>query len=226
MGTLSAGSAATNIQPSVSAVSAYAPSRPRLEWYCESEVALMTITGQSRAVSKFSGTAIVTSACMTGDRCPRPANCRSSLGSSTWNWLKPPFVRPVAASVAEATNNAGSNARNRFISTSVGIIPCRQNRAPRWLPQMTSSTPQVRHRHEDAKDSPCCKPLNNWLRGHGSSLETHSCQMARSFQHARLLRRVDAARLGELDLRCDSRSTSPSHRRTRAGAHLPELHNL
>src|SRR6266581_7573751 len=41
MGTLSAGSAATNIQPSVSAVSAYAPSGPRLEWYCESEVALM-----------------------------------------------------------------------------------------------------------------------------------------------------------------------------------------
>src|SRR6266702_2207007 len=117
MGTLSAGSAATNIQPSVSAVSAYAPSRRRLEWYCESEVALMTITGQSRAVSKFSGTAIVTSACMTGDRCPRPANCRSSLGSSTWNWLKPPFVRPVAASVAEATDNAGSNARNRFIFT-------------------------------------------------------------------------------------------------------------
>ena len=79
----------------------------------------MTITGQSCPVSKFAGTAIVTSACLTGDRLPRPASSRSSVGSSTWNSLKPPALRPVAASAPDATNNAGSNAGTQFMNTRV-----------------------------------------------------------------------------------------------------------
>ena len=85
----------------------------------------MTITGQSWAKSRFAGTAIATSACSTGDNCPRPANERRSGGSSTLNSAMPPGFRPGAAQVTEVKKSKGSSTKDRFTnaraSSSVGV---------------------------------------------------------------------------------------------------------
>ena len=73
----------------------------------------MTSTGHSRAMSKFAGTATVTSARLTGESLPRPASIRSSCGSSTENSFNAPGVRPGAANAADAASSAASQMQIR-----------------------------------------------------------------------------------------------------------------
>ena len=56
--------------------------RRRLECAPRSDVALTTITGQSSAGLKFSGTDTVTRACVTGEIWPRPATFLGSGGTN------------------------------------------------------------------------------------------------------------------------------------------------
>ena len=88
----------------------------RLELKLGSKGALTTITGQSRAVSKFGGMAIVTNVWVTGESLPRPATMRSSVGNSTSNSRNVAALRPDAASKSVAISDVSSIGSRRIIS--------------------------------------------------------------------------------------------------------------
>src|SRR4029078_2389190 len=79
----------------------------------------MTITGYPRPASKSTGTATVTSACVTGAVPPRPAICRSSCGNSTLNSLKPPGLSPVPAETAAKRSAAGKARKRKVRATGI-----------------------------------------------------------------------------------------------------------
>ena len=79
--TASVGSTATDVHPGFECRIGIGGRRRRLELYPGSEVALMTITGQSCAISKFAGDAMVIGACSIGSiaRVPPPGEAPAAV---------------------------------------------------------------------------------------------------------------------------------------------------